>query len=68
MKVYVVTEAEFLEPEVYITVKTTKKDAEKFIRAAYPNAREDHLQPYKWSYLCIDKGHKFLKFITEETI
>lgn len=68
MKVYVVTRAEFMSPEIYVTVKATKKDAEKIIRAAYPNAREEHLQSNKWSYLCKDRGHEFLKFITEETI
>jgi hypothetical protein len=40
-KVYVVTTSEPMEKEVYVTVKATKKEAEKVIRSIYPNARKD---------------------------
>ncbi len=63
MKVYVVTKAEFLKPEVYVTVKATRKEAEKVIRSDYPNARKEGN-----GYLCRKNGHEFLMFIHEETI
>ena len=36
MKVYVVTEAKLFAPEKYITVKKSRKEAEKAIRDIYP--------------------------------
>lgn len=64
MKVYVVTRAEFFKPEIYVTVKASRKEAEKVIRKDYPNARRD-----EDSYLCKDRaGHESLMFIHEETV
>lgn len=68
MKVYVVTKAEMMCEEIYVTVKASMKEAEKVIRAKYPNARKDS-QPDLNSYLCKDgNGHMSLMFIREETI
>jgi len=68
-KVYVVTKAEIMAPELYVTVKATKKEAEKFIRADYPNARKDSMHPGLESFYCKDRsGHGSLMFIHEETI
>lgn len=58
----VVTKAEF-------TVKATKKEAERVIRADYPNARKDSTHPDLESFYCKDRsGHEFLMFIRAETV
>lgn len=62
-KVYVVTKAELFQPEVYVTVKATKKEAEKVVRADFPNARKDGD-----SYLCRKGDRESLMFVHEETI
>jgi hypothetical protein len=68
-KVYVVTKAELMGPEHYVTVKASKKEAEKVIRAEYPNARKDSTHPDCDSYSCKDRNGKWsLMFIHEETI
>ena len=68
-KVFVITKAEFMDYEHYVTVKATKKEAEKVIRADYPNARKDSTRPNCECFLCKDRsGHEFLMFIREETI
>ena len=68
-KVFVVTKAEFMDYEHYVTVKATKKEAEKIIRADYPNARKDSTHPGLESFYCKERsGHEFMMFIREETI
>lgn len=69
VKVYVVTTAELMKEEVYKpdSVFSSYKSAEKSIRARYPNARKEVLNGLT-SFLCIDNGHKFLKFIREEEV
>ena len=68
-KVFVVTKAELMDYEHYVTVKATKKEAEKIIRADYPNARKDSMHPGLESFYCNDRsGHGFMMFIREETI
>lgn len=69
MKVYVVTKAEVLQPEIYVSVRSTMKDAEKAIRAKYPNAKKDpDSGPQKFNYLCKDGGHESLMFVTVEEL
>ena len=69
VKVYVVTKAVPMGPEHYVTVKASKKDAEKVIRADYPNARKDSLHSGFDSYNCKNRdGSWTLMFIREETI
>ena len=67
-KVFVVTKANPLEPEIYVTVKATAKEAEKYIRGIFPNARKD--QPFggKTSFLCRKDGADSLMFIREEEL
>ena len=68
-KVYVVTKAVPMGPEHYVTVKASKTDAEKVIRADYPNARKDSLRSGFDSYNCKNRdGSWTLMFIREETI
>lgn len=68
MKVYVVTEASLFEPERYFTVKRSKKEAEKAIRAVAPHMRKDNDSGKVASYLS-DASHKpLLYFIREEEI
>ena len=68
MKVYVVTKAEPLCEEIYVTVKATTKEAEKVIREKFPNARKDQ-KPGFASYTCKDRiGHISLMFVREENI
>lgn len=51
--VYVITKARPLDYEAYVAVKKTFKDAEKYIRACFPNARKDELDPSgSVSFLC----------------
>jgi len=68
MKVYVVTRAKPMGVETYVSVKAKRKEAEKVIRAEYPNARSDDHNPAYISYEC-HKGDKLeLMFIREEEI
>ena len=68
MKVYVITSANPMESEIYETVKGSFKDAEKYIRKNFPNARKD--EPFRniTSFLCKRNGNDLLMFIHEETI
>lgn len=70
MKVYVVTKAKPMMEEVYVTVKATKKEAEKTVRAHYPNARKDSTHPDLDSYVCKNRFDEdwTLMFVREETI
>ena len=68
MKVFVVTSAKPLELEVYETVKGSFKEAEKYIRKSFPNARKDALFGNVTSFLCKRNGSDLLMFIREETI
>ena len=78
-KVYVITKALPLHEEVYVGVKGSKKQAEKFIRQDFPNARiESGSTPGVTAFLCKgaytaeDKlfGGKrdFIMFIHEEEV
>lgn len=68
-KVYVVTKAEMFEPELYVTVKASMKEAEKVVREKFPNARKSDSRPGKWGYECKDpSGRTSLMFVTEETV
>jgi hypothetical protein len=68
MKVYVVTSAKPMEVEVYETVKPSFKEAEKYIRASFPNARKDEPFGNVTSFLCKERGRDLLMFIHEETV
>ena len=68
-KVYVVTRAKPMGWERYVTVKATKKEAEKVVRAEYPNARKSEMHSDLVSFECKNKdGTWELMFIHEETI
>lgn len=68
MKVYVVTMAKPLQPEVYETVKPSFKEAEKYIRSKFPNARKDEPFGNQTSFYCKASGKDYLMFIHEETV
>ena len=68
MKVYVVTVAKPMDYEVYKTVKASAKDAEKYIRSMFPNARKDTPHGNVTSFLCKVYGRDLLMFIHEETV
>lgn len=68
-KVYVVTKAKPMMEEHYVTVKATKKEAEKVIRAEYPNAQKDSTRSGFDSYACKNRiGDWIIMFVREETI
>lgn len=67
-KVYVVTSAVAFEPEVYETVKPSFKEAEKYIRKSFPNAREDAKFGNVVSFMCKRDGKNLIMFIHEEAI
>lgn len=69
-KVYVVTKARPMMEEHYVTVKATKKAAEKVIRAEYPNARkEESLWAGFDSYACKNSdGSWIFMYVREESI
>ena len=67
-KVYVVTKAESMGPELYVTVKATKKEAEKVIRADYPNARKDTIGPNLDSYACKNSDGSWAIMCVREVI
>jgi hypothetical protein len=68
MKVYVVTSAKPMEMEIYETVKTSFKEAEKYIRKSFPNARKDAPVGNITSFLCKRNGHDLIMFVHEETL
>lgn len=68
MKVYVVTSAKPMEAEVYETVKSSAKEAEKYIRKSFPNARKDEPFGNVTTFLCKKNGRDLLMFIHEETL
>lgn len=71
MKVYVMTKAEPLEAKIYIGVKRSKKEAEKYLRMLYPHMKK--IEPaYKYegegdSYVS-DSSNTLLLFIDEVQI
>ena len=67
-KVYVITSAKPMEAEVYETVAASFKEAEKFIRKRFPNARKDAPFGNVTSFLCKEHERTLLMFIREETI
>lgn len=67
-KVYVVTSAKPMEAEWYETVKGSFKEAEKYIRKSFPNARKDEPFGNVTSFFCKERGRDLLMFIREETI
>lgn len=67
-KVYVVTSAKPMEAEAYEAVKGSFKEAEKYIRKSFPNARKDEPFGNVTSFLCKEHGRDLLMFIHEETI
>ena len=70
MKVYVMTEAKPLHPEVYVGVKGSLKEAEKALRAVAPYMRkldDDGFRKNVRSYSA-DKRCSSLLFIHEEEI
>lgn len=68
MKVYVVTEANLLQPERYFTVKRSKKEAEKAIREVAPHMRKSNDLGKVTSYLSDASKNPLLYFIHEEEI
>lgn len=71
MKVYVATKAELFEPEIYLHVSKSKKDAEKRLRRDYPYMRPTDIVNYD-NTLCFLKDARVntptLLFIREEVI
>ena len=83
MKVYVITKARPLQEEQYVTVKASAKEAEKFIRKSFPNARKDDSNKKIVNFLCkgyysrlgqlygdltLEPKEDFLMFVREEEI
>lgn len=70
MKVFVVTtkKVDLFSPEEYVSVKANAKDAEKFIRGRFPNARKEEIGYGVSGFLCIDGGNKSYMYIHEEEI
>jgi len=68
MKVYVVTSAKPMGLEVYETVKPSATDAERYIRATFPNARKETPVGNVTGFLCKKNGIELLMFIREETL
>lgn len=71
MKVYVITSAKPMEPEVYEGVAKSFKEAERFIKSCFPNARRDDQQVNRayTSYSCKDRfGNWSIMFIHEEEL
>ena len=68
MKVFVVTSAKLMQPEVYEKCFGSFKSAEKYIRSMFPNASKDTPFGNKTSFLCKDKLGESLMFIHEEEI
>ena len=69
MKVYVVTKAKIMEPEMYVAVVASKKQAEKIIRQKFPNAKMDEVRKGVTAFECHDANKKVsLMFIHEEEI
>ena len=66
MKVFVVTKAMPLEAEEYLTVKSSAKEAEKFIRKNFPNARKDDFDKKRVSFDC--RGDYYLAGKTDQPI
>lgn len=59
-KVYVVTKAKPFGDECYVTVKATKKEAEKVIRGLYPNAQKSSISDELDSYTCKNRDGSWL--------
>lgn len=70
MKVYVVTAYKPMGAETYVTVKASRKEAEKVIRAKFPNAKLcDGDFSSRKDYECHDKmGNISFMSIQEEAI
>jgi len=68
MKVFVVTKAKPMEAEIYETVKSSAKEAEKYIRQKFPNARKDDPFGNVTSFFCKEKDVISLMFIREENV
>lgn len=67
MKIYVVTKAQPLSEEVYVSVHASLKSAEKEIRKRFPNARKD--DTFGPSYICKDaNGNVSFMFIHSEVL
>lgn len=62
MKVFVMTKAVPLGPEIYVGVKKTRKEALKTFRELFPHMRE------KSGGMVSDSSNTFLLFIHEEEI
>lgn len=68
MKVYVLTEAKLFQPERYIGVKKSIKEAEKALRSIAPHMRPtDSVQKGIKAYFT-DSSNKMFLFIHEEEI
>ena len=81
MKVFVVTKAMPLKAEEYLTVKSSAKEAEKFIRMDFSNAKKDDFDKKRVSFDCrgdyylagktnqpVPGNDRFLMFIHEEEV
>ena len=64
MKVYVVTAYAPLQPEQYVAVRRSRREAERVIRREFPNARE--VEP--GTFLCRQEGRERFMAIREEEL
>lgn len=65
MKVYVMTKANLFQPEVYVGVKKSKKEATKTLRDLYPHMKSDDSGN---SFVSDSSKQPLLLFIHEEEI
>lgn len=68
MKVYVTTKAKLLKPEMYMFVKSSKKEAEKALRSISPYMRPTESSRQGVSAFFADSSNQALFFIHEEEI
>ena len=57
-----------MHEEKYVTVKASMKEAEKFIRNIFPNARKDRVNKNLVGFSCKKGERVSLMFIYEEEI
>lgn len=65
MKVYVVTKSPIFGKEEYVTVKASRKEAEKYMRAEWPHMRKDSARD---NIYIADAKNDLLLYIHEELI
>ena len=70
MKVYVVTREEEFDQEMYVTVKASKEEAERVIKAECPNAMLEEFDPNtsQTIYDCYGIIQPYFMYIHEEEV